>query len=100
MAPLKKPLPSSRKEEEISAKRALRATFITALSLLLLAVFSYHAYWAIGVVANNSYGSHVSSFVYGPGTLVANGGLSLKLVSYLNDRLVDQTIDADHKKYL
>lgn len=100
MAPLKRPLPSSRKEEEISAKRALRATFITVLSLLLLGVFSYHAYWALGVVASNSYGSFLSSLVYGPGTLLANGGLSLKLVSYLNERLVDRDIDADHKKYL
>lgn len=87
-------------DEEISTSRVIRALFLTFLSLLLILVWGYHSVWAVKVVINKTYGNLLNNLVFGPGTLIANGGLSIKFVTYLNEILLDDKIDADHKKYL
>ncbi|ODV67111.1 hypothetical protein HYPBUDRAFT_139606 [Hyphopichia burtonii NRRL Y-1933] len=99
MAPLKKPLPRKR-EDENTKDRAIKAASVTALSLLFLLLWGYQALWAIGVIFDNRFGSLVNNLVFGIGSLIASGGIAIKVVTYLNDRLLTDTIDADHKKYI
>ncbi|EAZ63928.1 hypothetical protein PICST_38487 [Scheffersomyces stipitis CBS 6054] len=87
-------------DDKVSKSRAFNAGLLTVLTLLVLAGWVYHFIWALQVVINQPYGGVLNNLVYGPGTLVANAGLSTKLVGYLNDKLVGDKIDADHKKYL
>lgn len=98
MAPFKKPAP--RHHEQISKQRAVKASLITVLSVVLLLAWVYHAFWAVDVLSTNKYGDILSNVVFGVGTLVANAGLSVKLVAFLTEKYLDGQIDADHKKYL
>ena len=43
------------------------------------------------------YGNLLNNIVYGPGTLIANAGLSSKLIKYVNTKLVEDKIEADYK---
>lgn len=87
-------------DEEISTSRVLRALFLTFLSLFLIVLWGYHSVWAVKVVIYKTYGNLLNNLIFGPGTLIANGGLSIKFVTFLNEVLLDDRIDADHKKYL
>lgn len=98
MAPLKKPQP--RQQEKISPDRAIKASLLTFLSLVLLILWGYHALWAIKVFVYNRFGGILNNTVYGVGTLVANAGISIKAVTWLNDKWLEDKLDADHKKYI
>lgn len=87
-------------DEDISTSRVIKALFLTFLSLFAIVLWGYHSVWAVQVMIYNSYGNFFNNLVFGPGTLIAHGGLSIKLVTYLNVILLDDKIDADHKKYL
>lgn len=87
-------------DEEISTARVLKALFLTFLSLFAIVLWGYHSVWAVKVIFYNMYGNLLNNLVFGPGTLIAHGGLSIKLITYLNVILLDDKIDADHKKYL
>ncbi|EGW35382.1 uncharacterized protein SPAPADRAFT_58603 [Spathaspora passalidarum NRRL Y-27907] len=60
----------------------------------------YHLIWAIKVVYYQPYGNLLNNLVYGPGTLVANVGISSKLIRYINAKLVEDKIEPDYKKYI
>ncbi|KAK6454889.1 uncharacterized protein RJT20DRAFT_53173 [Scheffersomyces xylosifermentans] len=90
----------SAEDERISKSRAFNAGLLTILSLVIVVVLGYHFLWAVKVMTNQPYGSFLNNLVYGPGTLVANAGLSMKFISYINNKLVEDKIDADHKKYI
>ena len=81
-------------------RRALLAFGITLISLALLIGVIIHAKWALNVLIYKQYGNFLNNLVFGVGTLIANAGLSLRFVSYLNLRFLDSRIDADHKKYV
>lgn len=98
MAPLKKPQP--RKQEAISTERAVKASLLTFLSLVLLVLWGNHALWAVRVFVQNRFGGVVNNTVYGVGTLIANAGLSIRAITWLNNRWLEDKLDADHKKYL
>lgn len=92
--------PAYRPDEKLSKSRALNALILTVLFIGLLVIWLYHARWAIDVMANRPYGNFLNNLVFGPGTLIANAGLSVKVASYFNEKLVEDKIDADHKKYI
>lgn len=84
----------------MSKSRALNAAILTALTLLLLVIWFLHAKWAISVMYYRPYGNFLNNLIFGPGTLVANAGITTKIVKYVNKLLVEDKIDADHKKYI
>lgn len=49
---------------------------------------------------NQPYGNFFNNLVYGPGSFLANVGLSTKLLRYLNKVLVEDKLEADYKKYI
>ncbi|CUM63560.1 uncharacterized protein PRCAT00001138001 [Priceomyces carsonii] len=87
-------------EDRPSKQRALNAFILTLTSLFVVILLVYHAFWAVKVVYYNQYGRLFSSLVYGPGTLVANAGLSTRFLKFLNRKLLEDTLDTDHKKYI
>lgn len=91
---------SVKEPEKISTSRALKATVLTSLSITLLLLWVYHAIWAIKAIIYNRFGRILDNLVFGVGTLIANGGLSLRFLRYLNQVWLDTEIDDDHKKYL
>lgn len=95
-----KPKPQGIPDEEVSTSRVIKALLLTFLSLFMIVLWGYHSVWAFKVVIYKTYGNLLNNLVFGPGTLIANGLLSVKFVTYLNEILLDDKIDADHKKYL
>lgn len=87
-------------DEEISTSRVVKSLFLTFLSLFFIGLWCYHAVWAVKVMIYKTYGNAFNNLIFGPGTAIANAGLSIKLVTYLNIVLLDDKIDADHKKYI
>lgn len=92
--------PAYKPAERVSKSRAFNALILTILSITLLIVLFYHLNWAVDVMLDKPYGSLLNNLVFGPGTLLANAGISLKLITYINAKLVEDKIDADHKKYI
>lgn len=86
--------------QTISTSRATKSVLITILGLILLIGLGYHLYWAVMVFVFDRYGDSISNIVFGFGTLILNGTLSFKLLTFLNEKYIDSDIDADHKKYL
>lgn len=97
MAQLKRQV---QKEDRVSRTRVLYAILLTIFSLVLVVIWGYHAVWAVNVILNRTYGSFISNLIFGPGTFIAGVGLSVKLVTYLNQILLENKLDMDHKKYL
>lgn len=94
------PAPRKQQKDTFENRRALIAFGITLVSLVLLIGVIIHAKWALNVLIYKHYGHFLNNVVFGVGTLIANAGLSLRFVSYLNLRFLDSLIDADHKKYV
>lgn len=92
--------PAYRPDEKVSKSRAFNALILTVISIGLFVALLYHARWAVNVMSNRPYGSFMNNLVFGPGTLIANAGISYKVASFINEKLVEDKIDADHKKYL
>ncbi|ODV78380.1 uncharacterized protein CANTADRAFT_90730 [Suhomyces tanzawaensis NRRL Y-17324] len=92
--------PAYKPQERVSKSRALNASILTVLTLLLVVMWAYHTVWAVKVMINRPYGSFLNNLIFGPGTLIANTGVSTKIVSYINTKLVEDKIDSDHKKYI
>ncbi|CCE86052.1 Piso0_005699 [Millerozyma farinosa CBS 7064] len=88
-------------EQTISSSRAVKASFITFLSLFLLIIWGYHGYLVFnGFVLHYYEDDLVSKIVLNVSLLMLHGWLSLKLLTYLNMVMLDNDIDSDHKKYL
>ncbi|CAH6722501.1 hypothetical protein CLIB1444_09S04962 [[Candida] jaroonii] len=85
---------------DISKSRVLKSALLTVLSIFALLQLGYHCLWAFKVLYNNSYGNSINNLIFGIGTLIANAGISFKALTFLNEKLIDDGIDADHKKYL
>lgn len=92
--------PKNPKNAPFENKRALIALAITIVTIALLIGVIIHAKWSYHVLVYKQYGSFINNLVFGVGTLVANAGLSIRLVSFLNLKFLDSQIDADHKKYV
>ncbi|RCK59616.1 hypothetical protein Cantr_07285 [Candida viswanathii] len=86
--------------EHISKSRVLNASILTFLTVLIFLLLIYHFIWAVQVMMYKPYGNLLNNLVYGPGTLIANAGLSSKLIKYVNTKLVEDKIEADYKKYI
>lgn len=86
--------------QQISSSRVAKSAFITVLTLVLLFGFVWHFWWAVKVYMSNYYGNWINSVVLGFGSVIANAGISLRLLTYLNEKLIDEGIDADHRKYI
>ena len=86
--------------EHISKSRAINASILTVLTIVIFLLLIYHFIWAIQVMIYKPYGNLLNNLVYGPGTLIANAGLSSKLIKYVNNKLVEEKIEADYKKYI
>ncbi|KAK6464175.1 hypothetical protein DFJ63DRAFT_311474 [Scheffersomyces coipomensis] len=87
-------------EERISKMRFANSFILTILFLIALVIWIYHGIWAFKVVYYKPYGHLLNNIIYGPGTFVADFGLSLRLLSYINDKLLSERIEADYKKYI
>lgn len=85
---------------KISKSRVLNSAILTFLGLAIIIGLFYHLVWALGVLRTNAYGDILSNIMFGFGTLFANGVVSFRLLTYLNVKLIDDKIDADHKKYI
>ena len=46
------------------------------------------------------FGNLLNNLVYGPGTLIANYGISSRIIKYINTKLVEDKLDSDYKKYI
>ncbi|EER35509.1 conserved hypothetical protein [Candida tropicalis MYA-3404] len=90
----------STNEERISKSRLLNASILTVLTVAIFLLLIYHFIWAVQVMMYRPYGNLLNNIVYGPGTLIANAGLSSKLIKYVNTKLVEDKIEADYKKYI
>ena len=86
--------------EQISKSRVVNALILTFLTVLIFLILLYHFIWAVQVMMYQPYGNLLNNIVYGPGTLIANAGLSSKLIKYINKKLVEDKIEADYKKYI
>ncbi|CAH2355403.1 hypothetical protein CLIB1423_25S01486 [[Candida] railenensis] len=98
MAQLKQRKPSE--DDRVSKSRVTYAVLLTIFSVILVVLWGFHAVWAAKVILNRTYGSFFNNLVFGPGTFVAGVGLSVKLVTYLNNVLLEERLDMDHKKYI
>ncbi|EER35519.1 conserved hypothetical protein [Candida tropicalis MYA-3404] len=90
----------STNKERISKSRLLNASILTVLTVAIFLLLIYHFIWAVQVMMYRPYGNLLNNIVYGPGTLIANAGLSSKLIKYVNTKLVEDKIEADYKKYI
>ncbi|KAL6451569.1 hypothetical protein SBY92_003209 [Candida maltosa Xu316] len=86
--------------EKVSKSRAVNASILTILTVLIFLLLIYHFIWAVQVMMYQPYGNILNNIVYGPGTLIANAGLSSKFIKYINTKLVEDKIEADYKKYI
>ncbi|KAI5949261.1 hypothetical protein KGF57_004860 [Candida theae] len=86
--------------ERISKSRAFNASILTFLTVAIFLELGYHLLWSAKVFINQPYGNFFNNLVYGPGSFLANVGLSTKLIKYLNKVLVEDKMDADYKKYI
>ncbi|CAD1811283.1 putative integral membrane protein [Candida parapsilosis] len=95
---------SSRKDplshERISKSRAFSASILTFVTVVIFLELGYHLIWSAKVMINQPYGNFFNNLVYGPGSFLANVGLSTKLLRYLNKVLVEDKLEADYKKYI
>lgn len=87
-------------QNDISKSRVLKSALLTVLSIVALLQLGYHCFWAFKVLFYNYYGNSINNLIFGVGSLVANAGISFKALTFLNEKLIDDGIDADHKKYL
>ncbi|KAK6203442.1 uncharacterized protein RJT21DRAFT_27284 [Scheffersomyces amazonensis] len=94
------PRRSVKPEDRISKSRFANSLILTILTLLALVAWIYHGIWALKVMIYKPYGNILNNLIYGPGTLVANVGLSLKLIGAINTKLLTDKIEADYKKYI
>jgi hypothetical protein len=89
-----------RTKDRVSKSRVLNALILTVFTVAMAVAWWFHAWWALRVVLDRTYGGLVTCLVYGPGTFVAGVGLGIKVVLYLNAVLIEDRLDTDHKKYL
>lgn len=87
-------------EDEINKRMVIRAALVTLLSVGVVIVLGFHTYWAVMLMINNVHGYFLINLFVGPVTLLLNGFLTFKILSYFNTVLLDNHIDADHKKYI
>lgn len=100
MAPLKVAKAYQPPENNISQSRVLKSALVTVLGIVFLIILGYHLNWAFTIVNYRVYGHFLNNVVFGFGTFLANGGICLRILTYLNQELLDSDIDADHKKYI
>ena len=100
MAPLKVAKAYQPPENNISQSRVMKSALVTILGVIFLIVLGYHLTWALTITTNRVYGHFINNVIFGFGTLLANGGICLRILTYLNQELLDSDIDADHKKYI
>ncbi|KAI5955159.1 hypothetical protein KGF54_001720 [Candida jiufengensis] len=86
--------------EKISKSRALNASLLTLISIIVFIELIYHANWSIKVLYNQPFGNYLNNLVYGLGSFLANFGLSVRLMKWLNQKLVEDKIESDYKKYI
>ncbi|KAG5419010.1 hypothetical protein I9W82_003729 [Candida metapsilosis] len=86
--------------ERISKSRAFSASILTFVTVAVFLELGYHLLWSAKVMINQPYGNVFNNLVYGPGSFLANVGLSTKLMRYLNKVLVEDKLEADYKKYI
>lgn len=86
--------------ERISKSRAFSASILTFVTVAIFLELGYHLLWSVKVIINQPYGNFLNNLVYGPGSFLANVGLSAKLMRYLNKVLVEDKIETDYKKYI
>ena len=79
--------------------RVVNSFIITTVMILVLLMLGYHFIWSFKVIINQPYGTLLNNLVYGPGTFLANAGLSFRFLRYLNKTLVEDKVDSDYKKY-
>jgi hypothetical protein len=91
---------TSKSHDPISKSRAMNASILTVLTLFFVLVWISHGVWAIKVLINDTYGTFFNNLIYGPGTLVLNIGLGIKLMSWINIKLLDNSIEDDYKKFI
>lgn len=100
MAPLKAAKAYRPPEHHISQSRVLKSALLTILGIVFAILLCYHFMWAVQILRNRVYGHLLNNLVFGIGTFIANGGICFRILVYLNQELLDNDIDADHKKYI
>lgn len=85
---------------DISTSRVAIATVLTGLTMLLFGLGCYHVWWAVKAFHLNKFGETWKNLAIILGGLAMNAFVSIKALVFLELRLLSDTIDADHQKYL
>lgn len=94
----RKPVPS--KHERISKSRAAKASFMTGATIVALALFLYHLYWVIIAINDRKFGGLLSTVAITIGSIALSSFIMIRILLFLETRLLSDDIDADHKKFL
>lgn len=86
--------------ETISKLRFAKALVLTVVTVVMFALWAWHGWWSLKVMYYQPYGLLINNLVYGPLTWFAHMGISYRLAKWLNLKLLDDSIEADYKKYL
>ncbi|KAI5965711.1 uncharacterized protein KGF55_001074 [Candida pseudojiufengensis] len=86
--------------EKISKTRVINASILTIISILLFIELLYHLKWSIKIIYNQSFGNQLNNLIYGLGSLLANFGLSVSFLKWLNQKILVDKIEEDYKKYI
>lgn len=91
---------SDRPNDLVLKSRALNATILTTVFIFAVVLSGIHLLWAVKVLYYKTYGGFLNNLILGPGTFVANVVITFKVLTYLNEKILGDNIDADHKKYI
>lgn len=89
-----------RQQERISKSRAAKASLLTGMTVVAFLLGIYHIWWSVKAFHSNKFGSHFSNLMIIVGGLVLNAVVSVKVLLFFETRLLSDSIDADHKKYI
>lgn len=92
--------PAAPKQERISKSRAAKASFLTGATVVAFLLFIYHLYWVIHAINDRKFGSFFWSLSVSIGSIVLSSFVMIRILLFLETRLLSNDIDADHKKYL
>lgn len=87
-------------QEPISKTRAVKASFLTLLTVLVFAIGIFHVWWSVKAFYHDRFGSRLYNVVVILGGLLLNAFVSIKSLVYLETRILSDGIDSDHKKYI
>lgn len=86
--------------EHISKTRAAKASVLTGMTVTCFLLLCYHFWWSFGAFYERKFGSASVTLVILLAGFALNIYVTIKVLLFFETRLLSNSIDADHKKYI